>query len=471
MSLGRNIASRRKSQNFSQEDIATLVGVSRQAVSKWEKDLSSPSTENIIRLAEILRVSVEELTGGRPAAAGRDREDRSVYRVSDSRYLWLLIKDRLFIRLANPVLIFLYLETWQTMYQLAYIGMLKRNLLWLSIYSFGILLFILEGAAAVYIAARRRVILGGEFLELSEEGIVVVDMSYRKKADIHWREVKRVKESRHYYFLILEGRRFLPIPRQDMTEAQESLLKKHARRVRGIKLRIVIAAFWIFVTACGTFAVGRCMVNLNGKLAWKIQEAKTDKKVRLKEKNFYKTGLSGIMDRVQTKVELMPHLMTENVDIIFKKDGEIESIYAFIYGYDMDYKLRTTYLVFYEPQTDKRMLIHTQDWTGVDKSEQKEYDPDNDMEILFQMAENINVQDVVRQWDEERYGFYYKGIASWGYLGAADGIRYIDQKGKVTLPEDYSSVEVKGPSLSIYCPDKKEERTPIRFVYAPSETM
>ena len=411
MSLGKNIASRRKSQNFSQEDIATLVGVSRQAVSKWEKDLSSPSTENIIRLAEILRVSVEELTGGRPAAAGRDREDRSVYRVSDSRYLWLLIKDRLFIRLANPVLIFLYLETWQTMYQLAYIGMLKRNLLWLSIYSFGILLF------------------------------------------------------------ILEGRRFLPIPRQDMTEAQESLLKKHARSVRGIKLRIVIAAFWIFVTACGTFAVGRCMVNLNGKLAWKIQEAKTDKKVRLKEKNFYKTGLSGIMDTVQTKVELMPHLMTENVDIIFKKDGEIESIYAFIYGYDMDYKLRTTYLVSYEPQTDKRMLIHTQDWTGVDKSEQKEYDPDNDMEILFQMAENINVQDVVRQWDEERYGFYYKGIASWGYLGAADGIRYIDQKGKVTLPEDYSSVEVKGPSLSIYCPDKKEERTPIRFVYAPSETM
>ncbi|MFQ8898591.1 MAG: YcxB family protein [[Clostridium] scindens] len=125
------------------------------------------------------------------------------------------------------------------MYQLAYIGMLKRNLLWLSIYSFGILLFILEGAAAVYIAARRRVILGGESLELSEEGIVVVDMSYRKKADIHWREVKRVKESRHYYFLILEGRRFLPIPRQDMTEAQESLLKKHARRVRWQKLRIV----------------------------------------------------------------------------------------------------------------------------------------------------------------------------------------------------------------------------------------
>ena len=153
-----------------------------QAVSKWEKDLSSPSTENIIRLAEILRVSVEELTGGRPAAAGRDREDRSVYRVSDSRYLWLPDQRPVIPSgWPNPVLIFLYLEAWQTMYQLAYIGMLKRNLLWLSIYSFGILLFILEGAAAVYIAARRRVILGGEFLELSEEGIVVVDMSTARR--------------------------------------------------------------------------------------------------------------------------------------------------------------------------------------------------------------------------------------------------------------------------------------------------
>ena len=41
MSLGKNIASRRKSQNFSQEDIATLVGVSRQAVSKWEKEVAA----------------------------------------------------------------------------------------------------------------------------------------------------------------------------------------------------------------------------------------------------------------------------------------------------------------------------------------------------------------------------------------------------------------------------------------------
>ena len=43
-------------------------------------------------------------------------------------------------------------------------------------------------------------ILGGEFLELSEEGIVVVDMSYRKKADIHVAGSKAGKGSRALLF-------------------------------------------------------------------------------------------------------------------------------------------------------------------------------------------------------------------------------------------------------------------------------
>lgn len=42
--------------------MAERLGVSRQAVSKWETGLSNPNTENLICLAEIFHVSVEELT-------------------------------------------------------------------------------------------------------------------------------------------------------------------------------------------------------------------------------------------------------------------------------------------------------------------------------------------------------------------------------------------------------------------------
>lgn len=61
MSLGSKIKECRKKVKLSQEKVAELVGVSRQAVTKWEADLSSPNTENLFRLAEILGTSVDYL--------------------------------------------------------------------------------------------------------------------------------------------------------------------------------------------------------------------------------------------------------------------------------------------------------------------------------------------------------------------------------------------------------------------------
>ncbi len=61
MSLGENIKCHRQRCGLSQEKLAELVGVSRQAVTKWESDLSSPSCENLLRLAEIFGTGAELL--------------------------------------------------------------------------------------------------------------------------------------------------------------------------------------------------------------------------------------------------------------------------------------------------------------------------------------------------------------------------------------------------------------------------
>ena len=65
MSIGERILDLRKSQNISQTELASSMGVSRQAVSKWESDKSSPDTVKLIQLAEYLNTEVEYLATGR----------------------------------------------------------------------------------------------------------------------------------------------------------------------------------------------------------------------------------------------------------------------------------------------------------------------------------------------------------------------------------------------------------------------
>lgn len=61
MALGENIKSRRKELKLSQEYIAEQLGVSRQAVSKWETGQSEPTAGNLIQLAEVLELNLSEL--------------------------------------------------------------------------------------------------------------------------------------------------------------------------------------------------------------------------------------------------------------------------------------------------------------------------------------------------------------------------------------------------------------------------
>lgn len=68
MDLGAYTQQLRKERGISQEALAEQVGVSRQAVGKWEQNLSYPSTENLLALAQIFGVSADTLIGMTPAA-------------------------------------------------------------------------------------------------------------------------------------------------------------------------------------------------------------------------------------------------------------------------------------------------------------------------------------------------------------------------------------------------------------------
>lgn len=65
MSLGERITELRRAAGTNQADLAKAMEVSRQAVSKWETDRSSPDAVNLIRLADLLDTDIEYLTTGR----------------------------------------------------------------------------------------------------------------------------------------------------------------------------------------------------------------------------------------------------------------------------------------------------------------------------------------------------------------------------------------------------------------------
>lgn len=59
--LGQKITELRKLKHMTQEDLATQLNVSSQAVSKWENDLSIPDITVLIELADFFQVSLDEL--------------------------------------------------------------------------------------------------------------------------------------------------------------------------------------------------------------------------------------------------------------------------------------------------------------------------------------------------------------------------------------------------------------------------
>lgn len=77
--MQNNLIRLRKERGLSQEELADKLSVSRQAVSKWERGEALPDTDNLIRLAKLYNVSIDEIVGYTPdksqAAAGNADND------------------------------------------------------------------------------------------------------------------------------------------------------------------------------------------------------------------------------------------------------------------------------------------------------------------------------------------------------------------------------------------------------------
>jgi len=65
MSFGENLLALRKGKNISQDGLGGQLNVSRQTISKWELDETTPEMEKLILLSEFFNVSIDELIKGK----------------------------------------------------------------------------------------------------------------------------------------------------------------------------------------------------------------------------------------------------------------------------------------------------------------------------------------------------------------------------------------------------------------------
>jgi len=61
MAFANNLTYLRKKRNMSQEQLAEVLGVTRQAVSKWEAGQSTPDVEKLVQLSELFQVPVDQI--------------------------------------------------------------------------------------------------------------------------------------------------------------------------------------------------------------------------------------------------------------------------------------------------------------------------------------------------------------------------------------------------------------------------
>lgn len=61
MQLGKNLKIARQNSGYTQEEVSDILFVSQQTISNWEKEISTPSVSDLVKISNLYQVSVDTL--------------------------------------------------------------------------------------------------------------------------------------------------------------------------------------------------------------------------------------------------------------------------------------------------------------------------------------------------------------------------------------------------------------------------
>lgn len=237
MDYGKNLYELRKQKSLSQEEVANELGVSRQSVSLWETSQASPSMDNLIALARLYEVSLDELVGLNDATTKRVYQEEPKFQIT-------------------------YKEDKKTIYRRDYTYLNTTSdlvLFFLSLFFFILALSLFLRAPSVIIEVAKALIIIGNICviiglliyplyifinikqKLKNQNTINIEfyneyINYKlnklKEDFIRYEMIYYYIEKKDYYIVYLIKSNRIYIPKQNNLEFNEFLSKKIERRKR-----------------------------------------------------------------------------------------------------------------------------------------------------------------------------------------------------------------------------------------------
>ncbi|AJG79464.1 MULTISPECIES: helix-turn-helix domain-containing protein [Bacillus cereus group] len=123
MKISKSILDYRKRNNLSQEQLASKIGVTRQAISKWEQEKGTPDIENLILLSDEMNISLDNLIKGNNSIKERIMNNEKAIKIHLLVILFL-------------VAIIIYIAYFALTYKIFMVGFLIATLFMLGIESY-----------------------------------------------------------------------------------------------------------------------------------------------------------------------------------------------------------------------------------------------------------------------------------------------------------------------------------------------
>lgn len=365
-------------------------------------------------------------------------------------------------RLFCPLFLVVYVTAWGAFVRLCLYGGVRRNLPLLALCMAFFAVYLIVYFAELCMYGKRSLKRIFSQFEIEENRIAAEweEDDRKQQAVFELRDVRWYRKKKGQIFLFLKGHRFVWLDTEQISEQKREFLEMKLTQ-RGILAthfwRIPIALILAGVTFLGAAGTAWSAVPFNGKLSWVINELQSSRRVRLVHNNIYEDGLDGLLEDIRGKVDLPEKLcLVNSFNLHFRADGTVETLYTFVKGFDENGNFVDSYLISYDAADSDKITI----WLG--GAADMEFDQEKDLEPLLEAMRVLPLKETVENWQEDIYGILYYGERSWGY--STEGIRYLEPDGSVSYPGAYASAEIKGFSVSVFCPEN-EAVMPVRYLY------